>query len=353
MKLRTRLTLLYAVPFLLSGALLVAIPVLQTSSTSPVGQGNGPPPPADGAVDTQSRVLIAAVIALAVMALVSVLAGWLVAGRFLRPLWTITATARDISASNLHRRLGHLGRDEFALLAGTLDDLFERLQAAFVSQQRFVANAAHELRTPLTAERTLLQVALADPDASVDSLRGACEEVLTLGRAQERLIDALLTLATGERGIEQKEPLDLATIAASVAAERAAWAETVLESAPTAGDPRLVEILVANLVDNAVRYNVPGGRVGVATSTVDGRARLTVTNTGPVVPPGELARLFEPFQRLGRQRLRHPDGHGLGLAIVRAIATAHGAALTAEANPDGGLTVAVDFDPWQSPVSPP
>ena len=342
MKLRTRLTLLYAVPFLLSGTVLVAIPVLQSSSTSPVGEGgagSGPPPPEVG-VDTQNRVLIAAVIALAVMALVSVLAGWLVAGRFLRPLWTITATARDISASNLHRRLGHLGRDEFALLAGTLDDLFERLQAAFVSQQRFVANAAHELRTPLTAERTLLQVALADPDASVDSLRGACEEVLTLGRAQERLIDALLTLATGERGIEQKEPLDLATIAADVAGDRA---DTVLRPAPTAGDPRLVEILVANLVDNAVRYNVPGGSVGVATSTVDGRARLTVTNTGPVVPPGELARLFEPFQRLGRQRLRHPDGHGLGLAIVRAIATAHGAALTAEANPGGGLTVTVEF----------
>lgn len=342
MKLRTRLTLLYAVPFLLSGTVLVAIPVLQSGSTSPVGEGgagSGPPPPEVG-VDTQSRVLIAAVIALAVMALVSVLAGWLVAGRFLRPLWTITATARDISASNLHRRLGHLGRDEFALLAGTLDDLFERLQAAFVSQQRFVANAAHELRTPLTAERTLLQVALADPDASVDSLRGACEEVLTLGRAQERLIDALLTLATGERGIEQKEPLDLATIAADVAGDRA---DTVLHPAPTAGDPRLVEILVANLVDNAVRYNVPGGSVGVATSTVDGRARLTVTNTGPVVPPGELARLFEPFQRLGRQRLRHPDGHGLGLAIVRAIATAHGAALTAEANPGGGLTVTVEF----------
>ncbi|GIJ60139.1 sensor histidine kinase [Virgisporangium aurantiacum] len=341
MKLRTRLTLLYAVPFLLSGTLLVAIPVLQSRSSSPVGSGSGPPP-VEVETPTQNRILIAAVIALGLMVVVSVLAGWLVAGRFLRPLWTITATARDISASNLHRRLGHLGRDEFALLAGTLDDLFERLQAAFVSQQRFVANAAHELRTPLTAERTLLQVALADPDASVDSLRGACEEVLTLGRAQERLIDALLTLATGERGIEQREPLDLATIAAEVAADRA---ETTLETAPTAGDPRLVEILVANLVDNAVRYNVPGGRVGVATSTVDGRARLTVTNTGPVVPPGELARLFEPFQRLGRQRLRHPDGHGLGLAIVRAIATAHGAALTAHANPGGGLTVTVDFGP--------
>jgi signal transduction histidine kinase len=110
-----------------------------------------------------------------------------------------------------------------------------------------------------------------------------------------------------------------------------------------AGDPRLVEILVTNLVDNAARYNVPAGRIGVTTSTVDGRGRLTVTNTGPVVPPGELERLFEPFQRLGGQRLRHPDGHGLGLAIVRAIATAHGAAVTAQANPGGGLTVTVTF----------
>lgn len=349
MTLRTRLTLLYAVPFLASGAVLVAIPLLQTSSTRPVGSGGPPEGTVEGPV--MDRMVGAAVIGLAAMVVVSVVAGWLVAGRFLRPLWTITATARDISASNLHRRLG-LGRsgrsDEFTLLAATLDDLFARLEAAFESQRRFVANAAHELRTPLTAERTLLQVALADPDATVDSLRAACDEVLTLGRAQERLIDALLTLATSERGLEHREPVDLAAIAGEVAQPRATAAgeaqpraATALGPATIPGDPRLVEILVTNLVDNAVRYNVPDGLVHVTTSTLGRQARLTVSNTGPVVPPEEVERLFEPFQRLGKERLA--GGYGLGLAIVRAIATAHGATVTADPHPDGGLTVEVRF----------
>jgi signal transduction histidine kinase len=343
--LRTRLTLLYAVPFLLSGAVLVAIPVLQTSSSQPVESSpTGPPVPVDSPV--LGRVVVAAAVALVAMVVVSIVVGWLVAGRFLRPLWTITATAREISASNLHHRLGLRGTrrgDEFTLLADTLDDLFTRLQAAFESQQRFVANAAHELRTPLTAERTLLQVALADPDAGVESLRAACQEVLALGRAQERLIDALLTLATSERGVERREPVDLALLAGGVVDSRAGDAvrvDAVLAPAATAGDPRLLEILLANLVDNAARHNVPGGRVEVTTGEP---ARLTVTNTGPVVPPDEIERLFEPFQRLGAQRVGHPYGHGLGLAIVRAIATAHGARVTADANPGGGLTVTVSF----------
>ena len=345
MKLRTRLTLLYAVPFLLSGAVLVAIPVLQTSSTQPVGSTPaGPPVAVDSPV--MDRVVAAAAVGLAAMVVVSIVVGWLVAGRFLRPLWTITATARDISASNLHRRLGLRGTrrgDEFTLLADTLDDLFARLQAAFESQQRFVANAAHELRTPLTAERTLLQVALADPDAGVESLRAACQEVLLLGRAQERLIDALLTLATSERGVERREPVDLAALAGHAVDSRAGDAvrvDTALAPAAAAGDARLLEILVANLVDNAVRHNVPGGRVEVVTGEP---ASLTVTNTGPVVPPDQIERLFEPFQRLGAQRVGHTDGHGLGLAIVRAIATAHAAHVTADANPGGGLTVTVSF----------
>jgi signal transduction histidine kinase len=345
-KLRTRLTLLYVVPFLLSGAVLVAIPVLQTSSTQPVGSSPTGPPPVPVESPVMGRVVAAAAVGLAAMVVVSIVAGWLVAGRFLRPLWTITATARDISASNLHRRLGLRGTrrgDEFTLLADTLDDLFARLQAAFESQQRFVANAAHELRTPLTAERTLLQVALADPDAGVDSLRAACEEVLVLGRAQERLIDALLTLATSERGVERREPVDLAALAADVVAARAGdtvRVDAALAPAIAAGDARLLEILVANLVDNAARHNLPGGRVEVTTGEP---ARLTVTNTGPVVPADQIERLFEPFQRLGAQRVGHPDGHGLGLAIVHAIATAHGAHVTADANPGGGLTVTVNF----------
>jgi len=191
--LRTRLTLLYAIPFLASGALLLGVPILTFSQTSPVGQFVGPrPTPEPGPeriIGTSAAVLVA-------MLVVALVLGWLISGRFLRPLRAITATARDISASNLHRRLGPTGRnDEFTELAATLDDLFARLEAAFASQRRFIANASHELRTPLTAERSLLQVALADPDATVDSLRSASEEVLALGRAQEQLIDGLLQLA--------------------------------------------------------------------------------------------------------------------------------------------------------------
>jgi signal transduction histidine kinase len=286
-------------------------------------------------------------VSLAALVLVSIWLGWLVAGRFLRPLRTITATARDISASNLHRRLGPAGRtDEFAELAVTLDDLFERLEAAFASQRHFVANASHELRTPLTAERTLLQVALADPDATIESLRAACQEVLVLGAAQERLIEALLTLASGEQGVERREPFDLADVARGILRSRqcaGVTVDTALEATPASGDPRLVESLVANLVDNALRYNVPGGRVEVTTATVEGRARIVVRNSGPVVSPEEVDRLFEPFQQLHGRRIRHGGGHGLGLAIVRAIATAHGAALAARARPAGGLDIAVTF----------
>jgi signal transduction histidine kinase len=248
----------------------------------------------------------------------------------------------------LHRRLGRTGHnDEFTVLAATLDDLFSRLEASFESQRRFVANASHELRTPLTAERTLLQVALADPSADAESLRAACREVLALGEAQERLINALLTLASGEQGLEQRVPFDLATIARTVLVGRSAGrieVQTSLEPAQSSGDPSLVESLVANLVDNALRHNVTGGKVTVSTwMGGDGRACLRVTNTGPVVAPQDVGRLFEPFQRLGAQRLRHTDGHGLGLAIVRAIATAHGASVHAAGRPEGGLDIEVVF----------
>jgi signal transduction histidine kinase len=191
-------------------------------------------------------------------------------------------------------------------------------------------------------------VALADPDLTVGSLRAACGEVIALGHAQERLIDGLLTLASGEQGVERREPFDLADLAAAVirtAADesdrRGVKIDITLAPAPTAGDPRLVESLVANLVDNAVRHNVRGGHASISTSGTS----IRVTNTGPVVPEADLDRLFQPFQRLGGQRLRNRDGHGLGLAIVRAIAVAHGAALTAHPQPDGGLDVTVTFRP--------
>ena len=344
--LRSQLTLLYAGPFFVSGVLLLSIPILQFNDTVPAQNQNGSGPGTQSDTDMSGILQISAV-ALAAMVLVSIVLGWLVAGRFLRPLRTITATARDISATNLHRRLGRTGRtDDFAELASTLDDLFERLEAAFVSQRHFVANASHELRTPLTAERTLLQVALADPDATVDSLRAACQDVLALGEAQERLIEALLTLAGGEQGVEQREPFDLAVVAHDVLLSRRTGGVEVcgrLDAAPAAGDPRLVESLVANLVDNALRHNLPGGRAEIVTVTVAGGARITVRNTGPVVPPDQVDRLFQPFQQLGGQRIRHTAGHGLGLAIVSAIAGAHGATLIARSQPEGGLDIEITF----------
>ncbi|MEU8235910.1 HAMP domain-containing sensor histidine kinase [Actinoplanes sp. NPDC048967] len=350
-RLRTQLTLLYAVPFLASGAILLSIPILQSRESSPVGTGVGPPPVAPVPGPDLARVVTASAAGLAAMGLVALVLGWLIAGRFLRPLREITATARDISASNLHRRLGRTGRnDEFTELAATLDDLFARLEASFTAQRDFVANASHELRTPLTAQRALLQVALADPDVTVESLRAVGRDVLDLGAAQERLIDALLTLATGEQGVEHREPFDLADVAGAVVTGRQDEAQrrdlevrVQLDTAPATGDRRLVESLVANLVDNALRHNTPGGSVELRTAAVDGRATLTVRNTGAVIPPAELDRLFQPFQRLGAQRLGHSGGHGLGLAIVRAIATAHGATLVPAAPPEGGLAIEVRF----------
>jgi len=352
--LRRRLALFYAALFFASGAALLAIPLLSIKSTVHAGPGGGVTATAQHSTDIR-QLVVGSAFGLAVMAALSLAFGWLIAGRFLRPLRTITATARDISASNLNRRLSLGGRDdEFAELGETLNDLFGRLEAAFESQRHFVANASHELRTPLTAERTLLQVALADPDATAQDLRSACEQVLALGEHQEHLIDALLALASSERGVEQQEPVDLADIAGHVVLVRRAEAgrrgihvDATLAAAQAAGDPRLVESLVANLVDNALRHNMAGGRVEISTAMTAGRASISVTNTGTVIPPEEVERLFRPFQKLGPERISHIGGHGLGLAIVDAIARAHDAALAARPRPDGGLDVAVSF-----PASP-
>jgi signal transduction histidine kinase len=348
--LRMQLTLLYAGPFFVSGAALLTIPLLGSKQTNPAGFQGSASPSAPQSTE-QHQVLTFSAIGLAALVLVSFVLGWLIAGRFLRPLRTITATARDISASNLHRRLSLSRRsDEFRELAETLDDLFERLEASFESQRHFVANASHELRTPLTAERALLQVALADPTATTETMRSTCQDVLVLGEQQERLIEALLTLASSERGIEQREPFDLAEIARNVilvrrqeAQRRAIHVDTTLRTAPATGDPNLVESLVANLVDNALRHNEGGGRIEIATDVTAGQARISVRNTGTVIPPDQVERLFQPFQRLGSERIRHTGGHGLGLAIVRAIANAHGATLTPRARPHGGLDIEVSF----------
>ncbi|MGH9090798.1 MAG: ATP-binding protein [Acidimicrobiales bacterium] len=361
---RTRLALLYGGLFLASGVALVGIVDVLV-----LGLINSPSPPKGGrsshALPSNLTtyhvagngllhpVLVDSAIALAVMAVICALLGWTVAGRVLRPFRKIVATAQDISATNLHERL-HLDGPyhEFVELGDTLDDLFGRLEASFESQRHFVANASHELRTPLTVERALLQVALADPNVTMPALRATCEELLTIGAQQERLVDALLTLASSEREVERWETVDLAAVTEKLLAVRRHEAErrgvrldVALHQADAAGDTNLIESLVGNLIDNAVRHNVPGGRVEISTAVRGGRAMISVVNTGTTVPPHEIDRLFQPFQRLDRQRTRNSEGHGLGLAIVSAIARAHHAALTAHPRTGGGLDIKVSFVP--------
>jgi signal transduction histidine kinase len=350
--LRTQLALLYAGVFVVLGVALLAVSGLLVGrgSTSVTGHSSSQ------SFFAGRHFQVGPALAFAGAALVALGLGWLIAGRLLRPLRTITATARDISASNLNRRLALASRDEFSALGETLDGLFERLEDSFDSQRHFVANASHELRTPLAAERTLLQVALADPDASAQSLRATCEQVLALGDQQERLIDALLTLASSERGVDEWRSFDLAEVTRaallgrqSAADDRGIRVSATLASAPASGDPSLADCLIANLVENAIRHNVAGGTIDVSTRTADGRAIVAVSNTGPLVPLGDVSRLIQPFQRLGADRIRPGDrsgqagGSGLGLAIVRAIADAHKATLTVQARTDGGLAVEVSF----------
>ena len=307
------------------------------------------------------QLLVNSGIALAIVAVLALLAGWLVAGRMLRPIRTITRTARRISSTSLHERLALDGpQDELKELGDTLDGLFARLEAAFEAQRHFVANASHELRTPLTAERTLLQVALDDPGTTTATWRSTAQEVLASSDEQARLIEALLTLASSESGLNGHEPVDLAiTVSAALAglepeaSRLGIHIDEVTEPAPLDGDPLLVERLVANLLTNAVRHNVAGGRVEVRAGVKDGRAVLSVTNTGPVIPPAEVDRLFQPFQRLDRRRANYKDGHGLGLSIVRAIATAHDATITAHPRPGGGLCVSLSFPQPASPGASP
>jgi signal transduction histidine kinase len=371
---RLRLTVLYGSLFVLSGAALLAIsngwsysirpaapvPRAATAQQSPLAQAQATIRRLQFQVNALSdqihaiqphRILIGSAIGMGVMAVVSVLLGWLVAGRILRPLRAMTAATRQISEDDLHRRLAMPGPDdELKELADTIDGLLARLQAAFDAQRNFVANASHELRTPLTVERAMLEVALADPAATASTLRSTCQDVLAAGQEQERLIEALLTLARSQSGLDRREPFDLAGLAMRVLEARKGEARTrelhvdaALAPAPAVGDPRLAERLVANLTDNALRYNVPGGRVEVTTGTRGGRAIVIVTNTGPTVPGDQVGRLLQPFQRLSPDRAGEPGGSGLGLSIVTAIAKAHGAAVSARPGRDGGLTIEVTF----------
>jgi signal transduction histidine kinase len=353
--LRLQLALLYSGAFVVVALALLGISGLLVRSSSQAAPGSsGSTAPGTGASGRHFEVGTAVVFVLAVM--LALVLGWLISGRLLRPLRTITAAARDISASDLHQRLSLEGPDdEFKELGRTLDGLFGRLEASFESQRHFVANASHELRTPLTAERTLLQLALTDPGATVETLRATCREVLALGDQQERLIEALLTLASSERGLERWKPFDLADIAGKAIADYSEAAElrdirivATLGAASATGDPSLAASMVTNLVDNALRHNGDGGNIDISTAVVstttgDRRAVVTVSNSGPQIPPDEVDRLFEPFRRLGAERTSRASGHGLGLAIVRAIAEVHGATIAATAPAEGGLTIVVSF----------
>jgi signal transduction histidine kinase len=297
------------------------------------------------------RLLVTSGIALVVVTVLALVAGWFVAGRVLRPIRTITRTAQRISSTNLHERLDLSGpEDELKELGDTLDELFGRLDAAFEAQRHFVANASHELRTPLTVERTLLQVALDDPDTSLDEWRFTALEVLASSDEQTRLIEALLALASGESDLYGQQSIDLAASVVAILEDLRAAADQMgihidASTAPALleGDPLLIKRLATNLVDNAIRHNVVDGHIEVVTETDDDGAVLRVTNSGRLIAAGDVDRLFQPFQRLDPRRAHYSDGHGLGLSIVRAIATAHGASVIAFSMPDGGLSVKVSF----------
>jgi signal transduction histidine kinase len=345
---RLRLTMLYGGLFLLSGTgLLVIMYVLSQTvfvvPPAPTGLFPQPLPPLLETSHWLDQAVAQAAVALAIMSVLAVGLGWLMAGRILRPLRLMTATTRFISADNLHQRLAVQGPDdELKDLGDTIDGLLARLETAFDAQKRFVANASHELRTPLTLERTMIEVALADPDASAGTLRATCEELLTVGQQQERLIEALLTLAHSQQGLAQRTGVDLATITALVLRRPSEPPiSAALSPAATVGDPRLIERLVANLVDNALRYNTVDGQVTVTTWTRAWSAVVSVTNTGPPVPAEEIERLLQPFQRMTADRTG--EHSGLGLSIVAAIAKAHNAILTIRPGPAGGLHVEVAF----------
>jgi signal transduction histidine kinase len=379
---RTRLTVLYGVLFLLAGTALLAVTYLLVersldrgaeATTTVSGQAGeeptpnvtGQPRPADtgstgspaplqvtyqqirGEVrdDTLNSLLTQGGIALGGVGVVAVGLGWLMSDRVLRPLHRITETARRVADRNLHERIALAGpRDEIKELADTFDSMLERLDRSFDGQRRFVANASHELRTPLAINHTLLEVAMGRPDAP-PQVRDLGQTLLAVNARHERLIDGLLTLARSEQDITAHDPVDLAEIARHVAARDdpgTVEIVTSLDPAPTAGDSVLLERVAQNLIQNALTYNVPDGWVSITTTTRGEVAELTVSNTGPIIPAYEIPRLFEPFQRL-QDRVSSGHGTGLGLSIVRSVARAHGGEVTARPRDGGGLVVTVSL----------
>jgi signal transduction histidine kinase len=304
---------------------------------------------------TLSHLLEYSLITLAVVIVLAAILGWIVAGRALRPVHRITAAARAASEHNLATRVALRGpRDELHELAETFDEMLDRLQAAFEGQKRFIANASHELRTPLAVMRTTADVVLGNPDSTPEDLRGMAADIRAAIDHAEHLIGALLILARNERGLTVHEKVDLATVVEDVldtAALRDRRVHATLEPAVVSGDPVLAEHLVANLVDNAVRYNAAAGDVWISTRSAGAGSELIVANTGPLVSPADADRILEPFQRL-HDRTSH-DGFGLGLTIVASIAALHGGSVAAHPRDEGGLSVTVTIPAASVAVTPP
>lgn len=374
---RTRLTVLYAGAFFLAGAILIALMhfylreslqsgvdggALSTAKQLPdlLGQrGLRSHPLVDDVVnamaaqaeqqrhDTLQTMLIFSLISLGAVGVAAGLFGWLLAGRVLQPLHEVTATAHRVAERNLHERISlHGPHDEIKELADTFDAMLERLDRAFDGQHRFVANASHELRTPLAINRTLIEVALDDPQVP-EATRQLGVTLLQVNQRHERLIDGLLLLASSEQRIDRRPNVDLSEVARRAvsnvdsAARRAGVGLMCdLQHTDVAGDPALLERIVHNLLDNAIRYNITGsGWVTVAVSGHAGFARLAVENTGLVVPPAEVDDLFEPFRRLDVNP--GAGGVGLGLSIVRSVTIAHGGHVGATSRREGGLLVEI------------
>ncbi|MFE7592510.1 sensor histidine kinase [Kitasatospora sp. NPDC057512] len=300
----------------------------------------------NSALNTLLRKSLTMLVCLAVIAFA---AGYAMAGRVLRPLGRITRTARDVASSDLHRRIELDGPDdELKELADTFDGMLDRLDRSFDSQRRFVANASHELRTPLAINRTLLEVQLSDPASSAD-LQQLGRTLLATNERSEQLVEGLLLLARSENELTDRRPVELSEVATRAleqtrgeADKREVELRSKLDPAMAAGNGVLLERLALNLLQNAVRYNTPGGWVELATTAVPGGGELVVSNTGPVVPGYELEHIFEPFRRIkGADRTRSDKGVGLGLSIVRSVVRAHGGTIEATPRAGGGLTMRV------------
>jgi signal transduction histidine kinase len=371
---RARLTVVYTGLFAVCGAIVVAVSYILVARLEPQGQGQQAPAsflarcrseqlsphPNDRLVAkcsayfqlqgakhqrdvTLSHLLQYSLITLGVVIALAAILGWLVAGRALHPVHRITAAARSASEHNLSARVALRGpRDELHALAETFDEMLDRLQVAFESQKRFIANASHELRTPLAVMRATVDVVLDNPDSTPTDLRGMATDIRAEVDRAEHLIGALLILARNERGLTVHDEVDLATVAEDILDTVALGYHRVhatLEPAVISGDPVLVERLVANLVDNAVRYNGAAGDIWISTRTVAGKSHLNVANTGPLISPPDAERIFQPFQRLNN--LTSHEGVGLGLTIVASIAAVHGGIATARPRHDGGLSITV------------